>query len=607
MEIFDEPISQFITSKFTRKCPNKYIYIQRLINELTLIIKKEFYNYILQVTELLDLVKDIPHIIRGSAGSCLVNYLLGITNIDPVKENISFARFLNDTRTTMPDIDFDFPHNLRETVFKRINEHWENRVARISNHVMYQSKSATREAIRQTMIKHNGKSTRIPKNKCDPKYYPEWKFEINQKKEELIGTMRCYSLHCGGIVIYDDTIPEDLKIETKTANQIKFNKDQVADENLFKIDILSNRGLSQLFDCNEYDIEDYPESDKHITDLFTKGKNIGLTFAESPAMRKALSAIKPKTYMDVAFALALIRPAAANGYKSKAIQDFEKGEFSNYLIFDDDAIHFIQESIKCDESQADKFRRGFAKGKSSVIQEFQNIAKTFQNNDKIMGSLHDLRRYSFCKSHAISYAKLVWALAFNRVYYPKKFWVATLNNCHSSYRKWVHPIEAKKAGIQLAFGKKPFKLVDDKLVPTVEIKDKYGSSTEEYLKQGYWLSKEFLPNMYLEIVSDYDAPLEPNTIFVRFRGLIAISRNYKAKSFYLGKKKKDITFVTISYDNGKYIDLSIPKKINTSYIDVISGTGIMKSYSGEPINLKFCNNKVEIVTFHLEKISLKSK
>jgi DNA polymerase III alpha subunit len=596
LSIFDDPIGKTITEKFVRKCPNKRPYIDRLINELKLIVKKEFFEYILQVVELLDLVKDIPHIIRGSAGSSLVNYLLGITDIDPVKENISFGRFLNETRSTMPDIDFDFPHKHRDIVFSRINEHWKGRVARISNHVMYQTKSATREAIRQTMIAETGKSTRIAKNKCDAKFYPEWKLEINKKKEELIGTMRCYSLHCGGIVIYDDKVPEDIILKE---NQIKYNKDDIADEGLFKIDILSNRGLSQLFETNEMDIEDYPETDINITKLFERGRNIGLTFAESPAMRKVLCQIKPKNYMDIAFALALIRPAAARGYKSKAIQEFERGEFGNYLIFDDDAIQHIQSSIKCDESQADKYRRAFSKGKQDVIKEFENIAKSFKNKNEIMGSLHDLRRYSFCKSHAISYAKLVWALAYNRVYYPKKFWLSTLNNCNSSYRKWVHYIEAKRAGIELCFGKKQYKLENDKLIGSTEVKEGRMTATEEYLKYGYWLSKDFLPDMYLEQVTDYDAPLEENTICVKFRGLIAISRNYKGKGY---GKATEITYVTIGYDNGKYVDISIPKKVNVGYCDVISGVGIMKSYGSGKVKMSYNTNKIEPLNYKIEKI-----
>jgi len=144
--ILENTIVKDIIKKFKRKCPKRKEYLDRLTSEFDIIIKKNFYNYILQVYELLDLVKDIPHIIRGSSGSSLVCYCLGITNIDPVEDNVCFARFLNETRQSMPDIDFDFPYNKRDEVFERIDKHWNNRVARISNHVMYKEKSATRKA-----------------------------------------------------------------------------------------------------------------------------------------------------------------------------------------------------------------------------------------------------------------------------------------------------------------------------------------------------------------------------------------------------------------------------------------------------------------------------
>jgi DNA polymerase III alpha subunit len=616
----DDPIAKLIIGKFVRKCPKNISYLNRLTTELDIIIKKHFYNYILQVVELLDLVKDIPHIIRGSAGSSLICYCLGITNIDPVADSVSFARFLNESRETMPDIDFDFPHNKRDEVFERINKHWPERVARISNHVIYQEKSATREAIRQAYIKHEGKSKFIPKAKCNSKNFPKWKLEIDKTKKELIGTMRCYSLHCGGIVIYDEKIPDDIKLtHTRTSNQIKYNKEDVADSGLFKIDILSNRGLSQLFDINNQPIESYPLEDSNITKIFTKGFNIGLTFAESPAMRKILASVKPKTPMDVAFCLALVRPAAANGAKSKAILDFERGEFGNYLIFDDDAIQFIQASINCNESQADKYRRAFSKNKTKLIKEFDGLLNEFKvgTNDRVqlVNSLNDLRRYSFCKSHAISYAKLVWALAYNKVYHPEEFWLATLNNCHSSYRKWVHFNEAKKAGIELCLGKKPFKLSKGvNKTKLVCLNQKYvdkdlsehinSPSPTQYLIWGYWIGEEFLPDMYLNVIES-DVPLESNQDMVEFRGLIATGRIcYDSKYKY--HQKEGLTFITVGYANGKFIDITINKPVNYHPFDVVKGIGIISSYDGNKIRFNYNTNKINVLTYKFEKYKMKN-
>ena len=93
--IFSHEQSLKLAKRFKRKCKTEKIYIDRLAYEIYLIIKKGFVDYLIRVCDILELTKGIPHITRGSSGSSLVCYLLGISNIDPVKENISFARFLN--------------------------------------------------------------------------------------------------------------------------------------------------------------------------------------------------------------------------------------------------------------------------------------------------------------------------------------------------------------------------------------------------------------------------------------------------------------------------------------------------------------------------------
>ena len=315
-----------IIRNFKRKIPNHDEYYIRLIQEFGLLIMKKFAKYIINILEIMDLIEDIPHIIRGSAGSSLVCYLTKITNIDPIKENICLARFLHELRDSMPDIDFDFPYNLRDEIFERINKHFPERMARISNHLMYREKSALRKAIKE-----------VDKNKtikyADIKKYNrlridnDLKKDIEEKKNELLDTFRCFSLHCGGIIIFENEVPEEIylkqaKIDDSNIKQIKYNKDDTEKNGLFKIDILSNRGLAQLFDISKLDIEDYPRNDLNIFKILSKGKNIGITFAESPAMRKLFVSMKPQCLDDIAKALALVRPMA---------QDF-KNEYLKKLV-----------------------------------------------------------------------------------------------------------------------------------------------------------------------------------------------------------------------------------------------------------------------------------
>ena len=196
-----------IVQHFRRPIPHGQAYQDRLSRELELIKKFNFEQTFLQVREILDLTTDIPHITRGSAGCSLTAFLLGIHDLDPIENNFVLSRFMHKSRPDLPDIDIDFPYNKRDEVIERVKQKYPNRVARISNHVNYQSNSALRQAIRET-----GFNKFLPKH-FDQSFLGSRIDEINERAKELEGTFRNYSLHCGGIVIFPDKIPEELKIE----------------------------------------------------------------------------------------------------------------------------------------------------------------------------------------------------------------------------------------------------------------------------------------------------------------------------------------------------------------------------------------------------------
>ena len=119
--------------RFIRQCPGTEEYTQRLAEETQIILKLRFVDYFIQICDILAITRDITHMTRGSAGSSLICYLLGITDVDPVKWGIPIARFLNPTRDDLPDVDIDFPHHSQAEVMNRIFKHWPGRSARISN------------------------------------------------------------------------------------------------------------------------------------------------------------------------------------------------------------------------------------------------------------------------------------------------------------------------------------------------------------------------------------------------------------------------------------------------------------------------------------------
>jgi DNA polymerase III alpha subunit len=568
--------------------PNNKEYYIRLTNEFALLLYKKFAKYILDILEIMKLIEDIPHIIRGSAGSSLVCYLTKITNIDPIKENICLARFLHELRDSMPDVDFDFPYNLRDDVFNRINKNFPDKMARISNHIMFREKSALRKAIKEVDTNKTISQKSI-KNFNNLKLNENLKNEIIDKKNELLNTFRCFSLHCGGIVIFNDTVPDDLLLkESKKIKQIKYNKDETEENGLFKIDILSNRGLAQLIDISKNDIELYPRDDKNVFKLLSKGNNIGITFAESPAMRKAFIEIKPESLEDIAKALAIIRPMAQD-FKSEYLKKLiNENKIHNYMIFDDDAIRYIKDLIKCPESKADIYRKAFTKNKYKEMNIFKTLLDDFLNieEDKkfVMNRLSNLSKYSFCKSHAYSYAKLVLALAYQKTYNPKLFWVSTLNHCHTMYRKWVH-FQCAKSHVKLTLGKRPWKLVNDILVSENKNNDPISdlNKVEQYKLYGYWITDDYLIDSYMNFEF-----IENNLLLVKFKGLIGCGRYYQNK----------ITFLTIGYKKDKFVDVIIDGKCFYTYYDYIEGEGTIKNPKD-----KIYKSSINVTNYKLYKIN----
>ena len=561
-----------ICNLFVRPIPDDDIYKIRLDNELELIQEKKLFNNFVKALDILDLTKNIPHVTRGSCGSSLVCYLLGISHVDPILYNISFARFLNIYRDNLPDIDFDFPHYLRDEVFLKLFQKWGSKIARISNHNYYHEKSALRESLRI-----NGINKFIGKDELLRTVYnleDQQQTNIFNTQKELEGTFKGYSLHCGGIIYFPKGIPDELILDKKKKSilqQVNLNKYDVAENKNFKIDILSSRALSQLFYCNNYNLIDFNQhiGDTKTIELLSSGNNIGITLAESPLMRKALLLIQPKCVYDLAICLALIRPAAKNTKK-----EFEIGNYnSTNMIFDDDVIHIISKLLECTEAMGDKIRRKLSKNYKNNIQVIKDALKNKSSNykNKILQILSDINKYGFCKSHALSYAQLVWQLAYNKAHNPKQFWKSTLKHTKSQYRKWVHLYEARYYDVKPNnTNKSIYSLYKNML------KNSY-TPFEYFKKYNYWNmnTKHFYPDCYYFSSN--------NNYF--FKGLIASHR------CLYHKNKKLILFVGV--DTHKYIEVIINnvKYFNNKFI-IVKGKGQLINSTYNTIECDYDNIKL---------------
>lgn len=550
MDKFQE-LEQLIKN-FTRQLPNLKEYETRLEEELELIAKLGFAKHFLRVRQILDLTKDIPHVTRGSAGSSLICWLMGISDVDPVKENIPLSRFMNPKRDDLPDIDLDFPHWQQETVMNRIYKHWPGQSARVSNFVTYKEKSAIREA-----AKRYGAKGKLKRNFKLEDVVPEYKEEAQRLANKLIGKKRCISKHCGGILIFDRSVPKSL---INAENQILLDKYEIEDLEHFKIDILANRGLSQLWEIEQRDLLDYPEEDSATAALLARGDVLGVTQAESPAMRRLFRAINPKNREDCVMATALIRPVATQGRRRASFfQDWSKDGFDNTIVFEDDAIELIGEILGCDQYEADMWRRAFAKKNEEKMFEFMQLVGNHPRKDDVFAALKELSHFGLCRAHAINLGRLIWALAYQKAHNPVKFWQAALKHCQGSYSQWVYWHEAKLAGAIPA-------LIE-------------GGEVRELMQTGRWTSPNFIP-----ACRELRKPGE-----IEFCGLVANYRVFKSGP------KEYITFATLGTGNGKYLDVILKHAVSFHDHPVIWGTG----------KLGYKNNTEYVTVYKHKKFKLK--
>jgi DNA polymerase III alpha subunit len=534
-----------LMSEFRRPCPEDERYQQRLVEEFGIIINQRFTEYFLKIRRVLDLNSDIPHMTRGSAGSSLVCYLMGITDVDPIEWNIPLARFLNPFRDDLPDVDIDVPHHQQALAMQRIFDAWPGKTARISNYVMYKEKSARREA-----AKRLGVQGRLPKDIDYHKLGIDVE-EAQRIERKLIGKKRCLSKHCGGVIVFDRKLPQSL---FRDDNLILLDKNEVEDLEHLKVDILANRGLSQLMEIDATrGVHEYPHTDEATSDLLSRGDVLGVTQGESPAMRRLFRAIRPTSVHDCVFATALVRPVAVEGRKKASFfHDWtQKTVQDSAIVCEDDAIEKIMRLISVNAYEADMYRRAFAKRNEEKVMEFMARLGDHPQREQIRQEMQSLAGFGLCRAHAVNLGRLIWALAYHKAHNPREFWRAALLHCQGSYARWVYRNEAKRAGWDLR------DLGFDNWITEDPV--------ESFLEHGAWNSPGFLPgmgirNLYLD--------------HYEFAGIVANSRVFRRD------KKRYIHFITLGVGEGEYVDLIVDHPIKYSSQSVIIGQGTRYSRDG---------------------------
>jgi len=464
----------------------------RLDKELRLIERMGFSEYFLVVWDIVGYARrrGVPVAGRGSGASSVVAYLLGVTNVCPLRYRIPFERFLNERRCDFPDLDIDFCWRIRDDVIDYAFERWGGgRVAMVCTHNTFQPASAIRETAKafglsDEQISRFAKAERRSGAGVDmPGLSPQRLGQISRLSQRIIGLPHLLSVHPGGIVIGRKPIDRYVPIQraAKGVMITQYDKHGVEDIGLVKLDLLGNRSLSTIrSSCDllarrgvRVDVEALPTDDAATLRLLRAADTVGCNQLESPAMRHLLRAMAPNGPRDVMKALALIRPGAASiGMKEVFIRrqrgldpvpaadprvDPVLGETHGVMLYEDDVMLVAAAMLGTSLAGADPFRKAVQKCRTDA--ERLRLSKRFLTRCAANGVDMDYAKsmwvqmakfnaYSFCRAHAASYATLAWAVAYLKAHHPAEFWVAAMNNNQSMYPTRVYVEQAKLGGIR---------------------------------------------------------------------------------------------------------------------------------------------------------------
>jgi DNA polymerase-3 subunit alpha len=506
---------------FTKELEQEYK--KRLYYELDIIKKTGFASYFLIVADFIEYAKSVGIPVgpgRGSAAGSLIAYCLGITNIDPIKYDLIFERFLNPERISMPDIDVDFCKRGRDRVIEYVTEKYgSDNVAQIITFGTMQSKAAVRDVGRALGMPYaevdkiaklitsgeNGISKAISEEPQIKELY-----ENDDRVKELLdnamvleGLARHASTHAAGIVISNKLLTEHLplckgkKDETVTQYHMKV----IEKIGLIKIDFLGletltiiNDTLSLLKDQGiDLDISKIPLDDKATYDLLSSGNTSGVFQLESRGMKELLLALKPSKFEDIMPLIALYRPGPL---KSGMVKEFTERKHNPSLVKyetpllkgileDTYGVIIYQEQImkiatvlaNFSIKDADALRKAMSKKIPEQLESYkeQFIQGAIANGvtPNVAKDIYEIilrfGEYGFNKSHSTAYGLISYQTAYLKAHHFVPFFAAILTSEVNNTDKMIQYItECRENGVEILppdinKSQKSFTVVDNKI------------------------------------------------------------------------------------------------------------------------------------------------
>jgi len=480
---------------------------QRLAHELSIIKKMGFISYFLIVWDFIHFAKQNGIPVgpgRGSAAGSLVSYLLGITDLDPLRYGLLFERFLNPDRLGMPDIDIDFCYERRPEVIEYVtNKYGKDSVAQIITFGTMQARAAIRDVGRvmsmpypdvdkiAKLIPNELKITIEESLKREPQLrelcaQSEQVAKLIETAKVLEGLNRHASVHAAGVVISDKPLTEHVPLFKTSDDQVTTGYDMngIAKIGLLKMDFLGLKTLTVIDKTIKLvkaikgvtvDVNNASLDDVKTYELLGQANSFGIFQLESSGMRDLLKRIKPTQFEDLVSILALYRPGPiGSGMLEDYIRRKREGQQIRYdhpklepILKDTYGIMIFQEQVMQIASvlagftmtQADHLRSAMSKKKTEVMDkmraDFVNGCKKASNiKEPLANRLFDLidyfSGYGFNRSHSAAYALISYRTAYLKANFPTEFMCALLTSEKDNTDKIVEYVKESEAmGIQI--------------------------------------------------------------------------------------------------------------------------------------------------------------
>ena len=476
-------------------------YEARMEYELSVIVEMGYADYFLIVQDYIAFArsKDIPvGPGRGSGAGSLVAFALGITDVDSIKFDLLFERFLNPERVSMPDIDVDFCYNRRDEVIEYVaRKYGSDHVSQIITFgtlaaraairdvgralgMSYQDVDVVARAVPQELNITISMALKLPELKNQYENSNEVKRLVDTAMA-LEGMPRNVSIHAAGVVITDRPIAEYVPLAMSNGTVVtQFDMDTVARLGLLKFDFLALRYLTIIHDAERqiresepaFDIEKLPLDDAATYRLISSGKTGGVFQLESGGMKQMLSNLMPERLDDVIAAIALYRPGPMDSIPKfiecrhhpekveYAIPQLEPILRSTYgcVVYQEQVMSIFREIAGYTFGHADVVRRAMSKKKADVLLSEREsfVAGAVERGiDKdaaaeLFADMESFANYAFNKSHAAAYAVISYRTAYLKCHYPHAYFSALLTSVLGNQTKVAEYIsECAARGIRV--------------------------------------------------------------------------------------------------------------------------------------------------------------